>query len=131
MNTSFKLATRRPAVESEAGSQNDSDTSEPQPSTAKKRKKATLGGAKHHTTFKIEWSKIYPMKAVTNDKHSFYCVPCLKTIQCDHQGLKEHRSTESHKSLTKAAKPQPSVVGMFGSGSGSVLNKVQLPEQKS
>ncbi|XP_058941996.1 uncharacterized protein [Pocillopora verrucosa] len=117
------MATRRPAHESETSSQNDSDTSEPQPSTAKKRKPATLGAAKYRTTFKVEWSNLYPVKAVRNDKHSFYCVPCLKTIRCDHQGLKDvkdHCNTESHKLSTKAAKNQPSVAGMFGSG-GSVI----------
>ena len=79
-------------------------------------KTATLGAAKYRTTFKIEWSKLYPMKAVRNDKHSFYCVPCRKTIRCDHQGLKDvkdHCSTGSHKLVTKVAKTQPSVAGMF------------------
>ena len=65
------------------------DISEPQPSTAKKTKTATLGAAEYRTTFKTEWSKLHPVKAVRNDKHPFYCVPCLKRIRCDHQGLKD------------------------------------------
>ena len=71
------------------------------------------------------------MKAVRNDKHSFYCVLCLKTIQCDHQGqkyVKDHCSTESHKILTKAAKTQPSVANMFGSGDSAKQSAVTRAE---
>ena len=71
------------------------------------------------------------MKVVRNDKHSFYCVPCLKTIRCDHQGLKvvkDHCSTESHKILTKAAKAQPSGADLFGSGDSAKQSAVTRAE---
>ena len=130
--TDFKMATCCPELESERESQNDSDTSsEPQPSTAKKRKTAVLGAAKCCTTFKSEWSKLYPVKAVRNDKHSFCSVPWLKAIRCDHQGLKDikdHCSGESHKMLTKAAKTQPSVANMFGSGDSAKQSAVTRAE---
>ena len=126
------MAARCPELESVEESQNDSNTSsEPEPPTAKKKKTSLRGAAKYRTTFKSEWSKLYPVKAVRNDKHSFYCVPCLKTIRCDHQGLKDvkdHCSTESHKNLTKAAKTQPSVANMFGSGDSTKQSAVTRAE---
>ncbi|XP_068677860.1 uncharacterized protein [Montipora foliosa] len=126
------MAARCPELESVEESQNDSNTSsEPEPPTAKKKKTSLLGAAKYRTTFKSEWSKLYPVKAVRNNKHSFYCVPCLKTIRCDHQGLKDvkdHCSTESHKNLTKAAKTQPSVANMFGSGDSTKQSAVTRAE---
>jgi len=126
------MATRRRLdTASETESQTDSETSEPQPPTLKKRKPAAAGAAKYRTTFKSEWSKLFTVKAASNDKHSFYCVPCLKTTRCDHQGLKDvkdHCSTESHKRLTKAANTQLSVAEMFGSGNSAKQSAVTRAE---
>ena len=62
--------------------------------------------------FKNEWSRMYPVKDAKNDQYSFYCIPCMKNIKCDHQGItdvKNHCSTATHKRYEKQAKSQPSV----------------------
>ena len=45
------------------------------------------------------------MKAATNDR---YCIPCMKNIRCDHQGIADVCGTESHKIREKQVKCQPS-----------------------
>ena len=58
-------------------------------------------------------------------------MPCLKTIRCDHQGLKDvkdHCNTELYKRLTKAAKTQPSVAEMFDSGNSAKQSAVTRAE---
>jgi hypothetical protein len=50
--------------------------------------------------YKSEWEKLYPVRNVKNDPHSFLCISCNKQISCSHQGLKDikdHCSREAHK----------------------------------
>ena len=81
-----------------------------------KKKSSHIGAARYKSKFKPEWTKKYPVKAVANDPHSFYCIPCTKKIRCDHQGIsdvKDHCDTESHKTREKQAKSQASVSQLF------------------
>ena len=73
---------------------------------------AYVGAARYRSKFKNEWSRMYPVKGAKNDQYSFYCIPCMKNIKCDHQGItdvKNHCSTATHKRYEKQAKSQPSV----------------------
>ncbi len=42
------------------------------------------GAAKYNTKYNPSWGKIYPVKAVPNDRHSCFCIPCGKKIRCGH-----------------------------------------------
>lgn len=99
--------------ESSAQQQSDSESSEEEASTPKRKK---TGAAKYRSKFKVEWTKTYPIRAVRNNECAFLCIPCNKTIRCDHQGLKDvkdHCDTATHKKLLKATKSQPSIAGLF------------------
>ena len=98
--------------------QPDSETENPKAegSTSKRKKVAYTGAAKCRSKFKVEWTKDYPIRAVRNNEYSFHCVPCNKTIRCDHQDLKDvkdHCDTVTHKRLLKTTKSQPSISQLF------------------
>ena len=62
--------------------------------------------AKYNTKYNPSWGKIYPLKAVPNDRHSCFCIPCGKKIRCGHQGLRDikvHCNCDSHKKNVTAA----------------------------
>jgi len=93
-----------------------------QPESSKRRKLAYCGAAKYPSKFKSEWTTSYPIKPVRNDQHSFFCVPCNKTIGCGHQGLKDvkdHCATDTHKRLFRTVTSQPSVSKLFQESSTS------------
>ena len=39
--------------------------------------------------YKAKWKNDYPILVVKGDPHSFYCIPCQKTLKCSAQGLKD------------------------------------------
>ena len=58
-------------------------------------------------TYKIEWSKKYPVTKSNGNPYAFYCVPCKKSISCAHQGLSDltvHYNGKIHKSFKRAIK---------------------------
>ena len=55
----------------------------------KSLQKTHIGAAKYRCTFNSEWCKTYPIKAVKNDQHLFFCITCGKTLSCSHQGIKD------------------------------------------
>jgi hypothetical protein len=86
--------------------------------SCKRIKTTHVGAGKYRSKFKSEWGHMYPVKAVKNDLYSFHCIPCMKNIKCDHQGItdvKNHCGTESHKKREKQMKSQPSVSQLFHS----------------
>ena len=98
------------------------DQADPQLESSKKRKLTHSGEAKYQSKFKSEWCKDYPIRAVPNDQHSFFCIPCKKTIRCGHQGLKDvkdHCATETHNKLFKVTKLQPSISQLLCDSSAS------------
>ena len=40
-------------------------------------------------TYKVEWSKKYPVTKSNGNPFAFYCVPCKKNVSCAHQGLSD------------------------------------------
>ena len=58
------------------------------------------GAARYRVKYNPSWAQKYPVKSVANDLFSFHCVPCKKSVRCDHQGLRDvivHCERESHK----------------------------------
>ena len=59
---------------------------------------------------------MYAVKAVENDPYSFHCIPCMKNVKCDHQGIKDvkdHCETKLHKKREKEIKTQLSISQLF------------------
>ena len=92
----------------------------------KRKQTSRVGAGRYRTSFKSEWGKMYPVKASKN----VYCIPCMKNIRCDHQGitdLKDHCGTESHKTREKQAKSQPSISQLFESkGSSASVTRAEV-----
>ena len=102
-----------------------------QPESSKRQKLAYCGAAKYPSKFKSESTNSYPIKPVQNDQHSFFRIPCNKTISCRHQGIKDvkdHCATDTHKRLLRTATSQPSVSKFFQESSTSeeVIKVTQL-----
>ena len=58
------------------------------------------GAAKYRVKYNPSWAKEYPIEAVANDRYSFHCIPCGKSVRCEHQGLRDakvHCERDSHK----------------------------------
>lgn len=47
-----------------------------------------IGGKKKKRVcaYNKEWEKEFPILPANGNRHAFYCVPCKKVIQCEHQG---------------------------------------------
>ena len=92
---------------SDSDSESDSNESSKQNQNKSLPKKLSRA-AKYNTKYNPSWVKIYPVKAVPNDRHSCFCIPCGKKIRCGHQGLtdiKKHCDCDSHKrNVTEANK---------------------------
>ena len=100
---------------SDSMSGNDEIVESPAVSPKRKKTNTHVGAARYRSKFKSEWEHIYPVKAVKNDQYSFHCIPCMKNIKCDHQGItdvKAHCKTEAHKKWEKQSKSQPSISGI-------------------
>lgn len=81
------------------------------------------GSAKYKSKFKSEWEKLYPVRAVKNDRYAFSCVPCNKVVRCDHQGLKDvkdHCTTETHKQRVQTTNSQPPISHFLNSAAQSM-----------
>ncbi|KAF0992180.1 hypothetical protein HZS_3726 [Henneguya salminicola] len=55
---------------------------------------------RHKCSYNKEWEKYYPVSDVPLDKHSFFCVPCQRTISCSDKGLRNvrrHCETSLHR----------------------------------
>ena len=94
---------------SDSDSDNDSDTDESESSEQNKNNslRKNSGAAKYNTNYNPSWGQIYPVKAVPDDRHSCFCIPCGKKIRCGHQGLRDikvHCNCDSHKRNVTAAK---------------------------
>ena len=92
---------------SDSDSESDSNESSKQNQNKSLPKKLSRA-AKYNTKYNPSWAKIYPVKAVPNDRHSCFCIPCGEKIRCGHQGLtdiKKHCDCDSHKrNVTEANK---------------------------
>ena len=63
---------------------------------------------------------------MANDLFSFHCVPCEKSVRCDHQGLRDvivHCERESHKRNVKANNKTQSIAQFLTKPSDSALSK--------
>lgn len=64
------------------------------------KKLALRGAATYKTAYNPEWAKEFPISGVNGNKHAFYCIPCKKTVQCEHMGVgdvKQHCKASVHK----------------------------------
>ena len=88
-------------------------------SPAKKLKssqKTHVGAAKYQSTFNSEWYKTYPIKTVKNDKHTFFCIPCAKSLSCSHQGIKDvkvHCTRQIHRKNVQTSKSNTTLSDFF------------------
>ena len=76
-------------AEAESSEISESETESEEVFPAKKPKlsqqiKTHIGAAKYECTFISEWCKTYPVEAVRNDTHLFFCIPCGKSLSCSH-----------------------------------------------
>ena len=95
-------------------------------STSKASKKYD-GSAKCKVKFNPSWSQNYPVKAVSNDRFSFHCIPCARAISCGHQGLKDvkvHCERVTHKKRVDAAKKTQSIAQLIATGTDSTSKNV-------
>ena len=63
-------------------SNSDSETDWEEP--AQKSGQKYDGAAKYRVKYNPSWAKDYPVKAVLNDHYSFFCIPCGKSLSCQH-----------------------------------------------
>ena len=63
-------------------SNSDSETDREEP--AQKSGRKYDGAAKYRVKYNPSWAKDYPVKAVLNDRYSFFCIPCGKSVSCQH-----------------------------------------------
>ena len=74
---------------SDSLSETESDSNETSKQNQNESLRKNSGAAKYNTKYNPSWAKIYPVKAVPNDRHSCFCIPCGKKIRCGHQGLRD------------------------------------------
>ena len=102
------------------------------PISAKKLKssqKVHIGAAKYKCTFNSEWCKTYPIKAVRNDKHSFFGIPCGKSLSCSHQGIKDvkvHCAGQLHKKHVQSSKSNKSVLDLFVTSTADTVTRAEV-----
>ena len=65
----------------ESVSDSDSDTDREQNKNVSKQAKSTKpqkrkGAGTYKVAYKAEWAKEFPIRAVSNFKHKFHCIPC-------------------------------------------------------
>ena len=68
---------------------------------------------------------------MSNDRSSFYCIPCVRAISCAHQGIKDvkvHCEWQMHKKRVDEAKKTPSVTQLLSGGTDSLTKKVNKAE---
>ena len=76
----------------------DSETEREEPAEKIGRKYARA--AKYRVKYNPSWAKEYPVKAVDNDRYSFFCIPCGKSVSCHHQELRDvivHCERDTHR----------------------------------
>ena len=70
------------------------------------------GAAKYRVKYNPSWAKEYPVKAVDNDRYSFFCIPCGKSVSCHHQGLRDvkvHCERDTHRRRVEEEKKSHSI----------------------
>ena len=100
-------------------SDEDFADSGPEECSTSKASKKYDGSAKYKVKFNPFWSQNYPVKAVSNDRFSFHCIPCARAISCGHQGLKDvkvHCERVTHKKRVDAAKKTQSIAQLIATG---------------
>ena len=114
----------------ESVSDSDSDTDREQNKNVSKQAKSTKpqkrkGAGTYKVAYKAEWAKEFPIRAVSNFKHKFHCIPCGKNITCHHQGLgdvKKHCCGELHTKNVASWKKQKTM-NMFNSNKQTTLSQ--------
>ena len=99
----------------------------PEECSTSKASKKYAGSAKCKVKFNPSWSQNYPVKAVSNDRFSFHCIPCARAISCGHQGLKDvkvHCERVTHKKRVDAAKKTQSIAQLIATGTDSTSKNV-------
>ena len=104
------METKRTSVVLSSGQDTDKDNDNAKRKSNKiKNKRSLTGAGTYKTKYCSSWESNYPVKAVKGDIYKYLCVPCRKTLFCEHQGLadaKLHCSLNSHKSVLKSWKKQ-------------------------
>ena len=76
-------------------------------------------------TYKVEWSKKYPVTKSNGNLCPFYSVQCKKSVSCAHQGLSDltaHCSGKIHKSFETAIKTTQNMSSLKGFGTEADTN---------
>ena len=93
------MAKKHTSVVLSRGESTDKDNYNGKRKANKRKNKKSLNGAgTYKTKYYSSWDSDYPVKTVKDDIYK--CVPCIKTLSCEHQGLadvKLHCSRDSHK----------------------------------
>ena len=108
-------------------SDKDFADSGPEECSTSKASKKYDGSAKYKVKFNPSWSQSYSVKAVSNDRFSFHCIPCARATSCGHQGLKDvkvHCERVTHKKRVDAAKKTQSIAQLIAMGTDSTSKNV-------
>ena len=91
--------------------------------------KTHIGAAKYKCAFNSEWCKSYPIKVVKNDKNSFFCIPCGKSLSCSHQGIKDvkvHCSGQLHKKHVQSSSGNKSLLDLFEVSKADTVTRAEV-----
>ena len=75
--------------------------------------------AKRLVSYDHSWEKDFPITSVARNKHSFYCIPCRKSLSCGHMGKADvirqcdPTADSIHNKNIKASNNQRSINSMF------------------
>ena len=84
------------------------------------------GAATYNTSYDEKWVIQYPVAKVNNNPHAFRCIPCEKTLPCDHQSFADvssHCNSKTHTRIEKAMKETRNLRDMMPSTSGNNLEE--------
>ena len=107
----------------------ESEVQEEESSTPAKKVKSHIGAAKYRSVFNSDWCKTYPIKAVRNNKHSFFCIPCGKSLSCSHQGLKDvkvHCAGQTHRKNAQTSKGNTSLLDLFAASTADTVTRAEV-----
>ena len=109
----------------------NSDTETDREEPAEKVGRKYDGAAKYHLKYNPSLAKEYPVKAVDNDRYSFFCIPCGKSVSCHHQGLRDvkvHCERDTHRRRLEDEKKSHSIQRFLSKpwNSGSNVIKAEV-----
>ena len=97
-----------------------------EPERKVKKTEKGKGAATYNTRYDENWAMQYPVAKVNNNPYAFRCIPCGKTLPCEHRGFADvisHCKSKTHTHIEKAIKETRNLSDMMPSTSGNNLEE--------